>query len=1030
MLITAPKIHTDLLWDLSLLFIGIAVVYFFAIFLFKKRLTKLSKKTKKIKQRVSPMISEFIFLEEDASKDEKSSYVNLKVEIRELIKGKFYRKVVTEILLDLRKDVSGVAQKRLFELYKDLGLHKESYKKLKSLRWEAISQGIRELTQMQVAESYGFVTKFINDKRPTIRKQAEIAVVTLKHEGIDYFLDTTKHRISEWQQLKLLEVLGGQKDFQPPSFKMWLTSKNKYVVLFALRLIKHYDQNDASTSIIELVKHKNNRIKREAIACIKLFHITHALETLQTVFWNCTVDTKIAILDAIGNLGSEEEVAFLRLIDNKEPSFSVRSKALAAINMISPEAVLPTEGILDTEKVEIPKDIKEKKKEVMEDHNTLDEYIEPPINEPAPEEAADEHLLPQVEQASQGDETDIIPNEVETTTDIISNVAIEQVATDEDHTTKDPIPIIEPMKKGDLPKDVFQSNKNKNVTNSEEALAPEKTTDKDETLSKREITPVFSVDFLPLIVEEKGIGVIPDEKEMVLDHMQLEVLFDEVEIQNRVNERADLKDTVIRFDVTEADMHFIPIVVATQDEEVVQHDRLTIDGPGKSENLNEIAVVYEEIEVVVKTEVTVPTDPLDINVVYEELAITSSRNDYETVISDTTVVYEEITVIPTVEGESTTPSEIIELDPISLDVIYEEIQVSVREEEKTIDSDMESIAFAMTVIYEEIKGVDLGVALSSDPQTVLDLETMEVSYQEIEEAVASEVDSVEEEIEEQQLPNWLLEEIASPAKASSNKEPIQMEGPDWDAKTFKMTHEINYFLQYLPEPKMYENDLNNTMQLLDDIDFFGDEREIPLLEELMQKEEKEVTQSRIKDIMARFQGNNKSNTDGESETDISAQANDVPYSIFEEFFRHCDTESKLILLGEIAPVGDEKELYFLEQLLDDPEPRIRDKASSALAQLKERLGSVTLPPKKENNTPRAASVPQKTDEEYEQLLDEMEIAPPKESDIFDIGFELLDEGQSSDGPKEVKEDSEDTTPYNSRLNAFKKSRKKRPNDDG
>jgi hypothetical protein len=281
-------------------------------------------------------------------------------------------------------DLSGSSLTKLFVLYKDLELHLFAYKKLRSWRWERVSHGIMELTKMEVAESYGFLTKFINDKRPTIRKQAEISVVTLKPEGLDYFLDTTRYKISEWQQLKLLEVIRNREDYLPPSFKAWLTSKNKYVVLFALRLIKHFHQNDATASIIELVKHRNNQIKLEAIACIRTFHMTPALETLKTVFWRSTAVVKIAILQTIGDLGTDQELEFLKLIEKKEANFTVRSKALSAINLISPESVLPTDGILDTSNYVIPEDLKPKDIKEMPDERLFEEqYLE--IVENAPE---------------------------------------------------------------------------------------------------------------------------------------------------------------------------------------------------------------------------------------------------------------------------------------------------------------------------------------------------------------------------------------------------------------------------------------------------------------------------------------------------------------------------------------------------------------------------------------------------------------------------------------------------------------------
>jgi len=291
------------------------------------------------------MISNFLFYEDDASLQEKYDHVQLKLEIRELLKDDFNRRVLVEILLDLQKDISGDARKRLFSLYKDLGLHLDAFEKLKSWRWEIISQGIMELTKLQVEESYGFIKKFINHRRGVIRKQAQMATVSLKHEGIVYFLDTCKYRISEWQQLKLLDEIRNLEDFQPPRFKAWLTAKNKDVVLFSLRLIKYYKQNDANSSLVELVKHKNDQIKTEAINCIKEFLVFEAIDTLKAVFWKCSPNIRLVLLDTVASLGEEKEVPFLKMVESKESNFMVKSKAISAINTISPESVMPTHGI-------------------------------------------------------------------------------------------------------------------------------------------------------------------------------------------------------------------------------------------------------------------------------------------------------------------------------------------------------------------------------------------------------------------------------------------------------------------------------------------------------------------------------------------------------------------------------------------------------------------------------------------------------------------------------------------------------------
>ncbi len=344
-LISVPKIPTDLLWDLTIVFSGLGVFFLFGVFIFRNRLSNKASKVASQKKILAPIISNFLFYETDATKEENYEYINLKIEIRELLKSTFNRLVLTEILLDLEKDLSGDSRDRIFNLYQDLGLHLEAFKKLRSWRWELVSKGILELTQMRVLAAYGFIKKFINDKRGVVRKQAQIATVTLKHEGISYFLDTTRYGISEWQQLKLLDVLRNFDDFSPPRFKAWLTSANRDVVLFSLRLIKHYNQNDASKALIELLKHKNDQIKSEAIQCIKDFGIFEALNMLKTVFRKCSVEIKLQILDTISSLGKVEDIEFLETIVKRESNFLVKSKAISAINVIVPDTYVPTDGI-------------------------------------------------------------------------------------------------------------------------------------------------------------------------------------------------------------------------------------------------------------------------------------------------------------------------------------------------------------------------------------------------------------------------------------------------------------------------------------------------------------------------------------------------------------------------------------------------------------------------------------------------------------------------------------------------------------
>ena len=335
------------MWDLALFFLAAGTVYLFWAFIFKKRKSLKDQLIAERKDDLTPMISTFLFFNPDSPSVLHEEYIQMKVKIRQMLKDELNRKVMTEILMDLRKDLSGDAQEQVYDLYQDLGLHMDAFKKLQSWRWERVSKAIEELTEMRVTQAYPFIKKFVNDKRSVIRKKAQLASVTLRPEGITYFMDTARYRISEWQQLSLLDVLRHKEDFNPPKFKAWLISKNRDVVRLALRLIKYYNQTDAGEELIQLARHRSNRVKLEAIECIDKFHTIEALDTLKAVFYKGNNDVKIAILDTIAHMGSEADLDFLDRVARKDPNFIVRTKAESSMNAVSPGMVTPSENLED-----------------------------------------------------------------------------------------------------------------------------------------------------------------------------------------------------------------------------------------------------------------------------------------------------------------------------------------------------------------------------------------------------------------------------------------------------------------------------------------------------------------------------------------------------------------------------------------------------------------------------------------------------------------------------------------------------------
>lgn len=980
------------------------------------------------------MISEFLFYDEDSSKEEKTNYVNLKIEIRELLNDDFNRKILIDILMDLRKDLSGATLQKLFELYESLGLHNDSYKKLESWRWHTISKGILELTQMQVEESYGFVTKFINHKRSTIRKQAEMAIITLNDEGLNYFLDTTTYRISEWQQLKILEVLKNKSDFQPPSFQHWLISKNKDVVLFALRLMGHYNQSDGNQALIELLKHKKSEINAAAISCIKEFYVVEAVDTLKLVFWNSTVDIKINILDALASLGSTNDIEFLESIAAKESNFSVKSKASASINAIVPLSVMPTLDIQSDDKFEVPDDIpieaveendeemasadseKESLKEFdantgkfpleaidekvdddLVDDNEIEENYE--VGETIPmetfEEKDEQIFSPNLEEeplkTSETEKTDTSFDFIEGKADDYQLDAEYEI---EEEILKKPLEEIEVDVSTHLEDENAQELEEEIIF--QESLEMDLTESTNEKIVEKEIhsKSTFTMDFLPHVTDEIK-AIVPyeykKEKELISkDLFNIEIIYEILEHSpaprtesHEVQEKRAIEEKK-NFSLKPYKIDFLPIVKDEVKKEVLyKFEKKEGDKINRAELL-EIETIFEILEQIDSTainneqeheEIPVQTkidfsekssilDFLPIVIALEkEIDKSEFTNDDKLIdLLEIPVIYSEIKIKAPEPLANKILSELNELVPLPAQVIPEN---KTQQRKNTLQEQIEPKSIN-AIDMKKIRKIECrGVEIKTDSQ-----ENGQEEKHEVESVVYDDFDE-ETKSREQNTLDWILAE--NEAKGELRQK----------IKTIVNQQKVSAIK--LPKPIFYTEQEANIVALLDDIEALGDEREVPLLHDLLLDKDTLSLHERIHYLIEKI-----SNTSVLKREPI-IDNNKEDFSVFEEFFKTADSESKLILLDEIVALGDEKEVGFLKRLIESSSDKVQEKAKICLEGLIAKLALEGKGEQFESST-KTEQLPQSDvvirKNEIVPMLKTNEISAEKPFSVFDIDFEV------------------------------------------
>lgn len=230
------------------------------------------------------------------------------------LKNKRHAHIISNQLLHLYNSFSGESKDNLREIYTRTGFIEHSEKKIRSYRWEVAAQGIRELATMKkslnVLQS---IKKLGRLRNKIVVENVQLSMVKINgFEGLD-FLDETTEPISDWQQINLIEALKEYSTATIPDFRKWLQSKEKTVVLFAVRLIRYFKKIDNSDSLKVLLKHKDDKIKAETIQTLAEFGNREILDDLVDSYNRESHTIQIEIIKAYAALAASSEIGVLPL---------------------------------------------------------------------------------------------------------------------------------------------------------------------------------------------------------------------------------------------------------------------------------------------------------------------------------------------------------------------------------------------------------------------------------------------------------------------------------------------------------------------------------------------------------------------------------------------------------------------------------------------------------------------------------------------------------------------------------------------
>jgi HEAT repeat protein len=294
----------------------------------------LLKPSEELKAANEAEAGQLLIVEEPATEVEKivnTSRLSDYFEGQELSK-RFHREVLVELILELHKNLSGATSSILKDLYVELGFDKDARRALRHYSWSDKAKAVRELSQMGISEAESEITKLLNHSNTVLVLEVQIAHLKLNREAPFSFLDNTEVEITNWQQVSLLAMISHSPHFKIPDFRRWLSSQNDSVVLFATKMINYYNQLEASSDLIALLVHPNENVRAEVIKSLGELEVAEAEGPLIDIYPQELVDQQVAILIALGKIGTENAVIFLNNA-LQSPEFSLVFNAAKGLSL-------------------------------------------------------------------------------------------------------------------------------------------------------------------------------------------------------------------------------------------------------------------------------------------------------------------------------------------------------------------------------------------------------------------------------------------------------------------------------------------------------------------------------------------------------------------------------------------------------------------------------------------------------------------------------------------------------------------------
>lgn len=252
---------------------------------------------------------------------------------KKICNSRFKKNILIDQIIDVALVMPQNMLAKLRQLYLDLGLLKETKRKLYSWHWHKKIKAMKELSHLEITDYNKRIIRYVNSNNDTLRMEAQIAMVRLSDfkENPFLFLDYLKHDFSLWEQITLHELMV-EANMKVPDFGQWLYSDNSSVSMFCLRMIREYEQAQNANKVEFMFYHALDNIRHLAIQVAGDLKLDELAFSLKKRYKEENYKNQLEIVKSLGKIGNPKSLGFLQKVVDSENDTQLQIEAVKAIN--------------------------------------------------------------------------------------------------------------------------------------------------------------------------------------------------------------------------------------------------------------------------------------------------------------------------------------------------------------------------------------------------------------------------------------------------------------------------------------------------------------------------------------------------------------------------------------------------------------------------------------------------------------------------------------------------------------------------